>query len=306
MAQPLAPSIFDEQAGVATRSQLLADGMSWPFIRSQLDARRWRELNEHVIVSHNGPLTQLQKMWAVYLSAAEPAAMCGLTGMAQWGVTGFETIAVHVVVCRGARVLAVPDVEIVVHESRRFDASHAFRGRSPATTSLRRSTVDAASWSPDVWTALRVFVAPVQQRRETPSALRDELLSAGRIKHRRQLLALANDLCGGAQALSEVEFLRFCRRHGLPRPTCQRRMDTGGRWRYLDATFKRSDGRLVHVEIDGGVHLSLAVRSRDTLKDNHAVLDRRLVLRYVSADVYADNPEVVAQLRRALGVVSAS
>ena len=84
----------------------------------------------------------------------------------------------------------------------------------------------------------------------------------------------------------------------------QRRMDSGGRWRYLDASFKRSDGRLVHVEIDGGVHLSLAVRSRDTLKDNHAVLDQRLVLRYVSADIYADSPEAVAQLRRATGVVS--
>jgi len=285
---------------------LVAEGLSWGFVRSQLEARRWRELNEHVIVNHNGPLKYEQQLWAVYLSAPQPAAMGGLTGMAQWGITGVDTSRVHILVRRGARVLAVPGVDVAVHESRRFTSSDIYRGRAPSATSLRRSTVDAASWAPDIWTAYRLFVAPIQQRRETAPALRGELLAAGRVRFRRQLLALANDLCGGAEALSEVEFLRFCRRHGLPKPACQRRTDSGGRWRYLDATFKRADGRLVHVEIDGGVHLSLAVRSRDTLKDNHAVLDRKLVLRYVSADIYADNPEVVAQLRRACRVVSAS
>jgi len=303
MAQPLERSIFDEQDGVASRLQLADEGLSWSEVRAQLDGRRWQELNDHVVVNHNGPLTHRQKMWAVFLSAVQPAAMCGLTAMAQWGITGFDTEEVHVVVRRGARPLAVRGVTQVVHESRRFEPSDIWYCRAPAATSLRRSTVDAASWSRDLWTAYRIFVAPIQQRREAATSLREELLAAGRIRHRRQLLALANDLCGGAEALSEVEFLRFCRRHGLPRPVCQRRMDNAGRWRYLDATFALSSGRVVRVEIDGGIHLSLAVRSRDTLKDNNAVLDRRPVLRYVSADIYADNPEAVAQLRRACGLV---
>src|SRR5438309_6797949 len=111
MAHPLTHSIFDEQAGVATRTQLLAEKLSWGFIRSQLEARRWRELNEHVVVNHNGPLTYEQQLGAVYLSAPQPAAMGGLTGMAQWGITGVDTSRVHILVRRGARVLAVPDVE---------------------------------------------------------------------------------------------------------------------------------------------------------------------------------------------------
>jgi hypothetical protein len=122
------------------------------------------------------------------------------------------------------------------------------------------------------------------------------------VRHRRQLLALAHDLLGGADALSEVEFLRFCRRHGLPRPICQRRMDSAGRWRYLDATFIRRDGTLLRVEIDGGIHLSLAVRSRDTLKDNDAGLRGRLVLRFTSAAIYADDAQVLAQLRQGLAI----
>src|SRR3954447_13362863 len=306
MAQPLVPDVFAEQAGVATRTQLVAEGLSWGFVRSQLEARRSSDLNEHVIVNHNGPLKYEQQLWAVYLSAPQPAAMGGLTGMAQWGITGVETSRVHILVRRGARVLAVPGVDVAVHESRRFTSSDIYRGRAPSATSLRRSTVDAASWAPDIWTAYRLFVAPIQQRRETAPALRGELLAAGRVRFRRQLLALANDLCGGAEALSEVEFLRFCRRHGLPRPVCQRRMDSAGRWRYLDATFVRADGSLLRVEIDGGIHLSLAVRSRDTLKDNEANLDRRLVLRYASAAIYADDPQALDQIRRGLGFVSGS
>lgn len=223
--------------------------------------------------------------------------------MQLWRVRGFETEFVHLLVSRGARVLDLAGVPIAVHESRRFSAADVVPGPLAPTTRLARSVVDAAVWTPSLWAAMRVLVAPVQQRKETAAALRSELLGAGRVRHRRPLLSLTADLCGGADALSEVEFLRFCRRNGLPRPTCQRRLDSAGRWRYLDATFEQADGTSVHVEIDGGIHLFLSVRNEDTIKDNDAALDGRLVLRYASAAIYADDPRVVRQLRRALGVV---
>src|SRR5947209_2293397 len=289
-----------DQHGLATRTQLQSWGYSRAEVRAHLDGGRWRALNDYVIVTHNGPLTWRQRLWAVSLSAPELHAICGLSGMQSWRIKGFETEIVHLLVARGARPLPVDGVTTHVHESRRFTRADVVRGPGPQVTPLARCTVDAAAWSPDFWTAARTFVAPIQQRRETAMSLRRELLAAGRIRHRSQLLALANDLCGGAEALSEVEFLRFCRRHGLPKPTCQRRMDSSGRWRYLDATFVRADGSLLRVEIDGGIHLSLAVRSRDTIKDNDATLSGRLVLRYASAAIYADDPQVAAQLRGGL------
>ena len=295
---------FEDQSGVATRQQLLAAGLSWPFVRSQLVAHRWRELNERVIICHNGPLTWPQKVWAGYLSAQQPAGICGLTGMQIWRIRGFETDRVHVVIVRGAKVMPVDDVEVVVHESRRFSCDDTVRGPVAPVTRLARCVVDAAVWTPDLWTSYRLLVAPVQQRRETADALRRELLAAGRVRHRRALLNLANDLCGGADALSEVEFLRFCRRHALPRPVCQRRMDSSGRWRYLDATFIRpSDRKPIGVEVDGGIHLLLSVRHDDTIKDNDAAIDGKLVLRYASAGIYADDPRIVRQLRRVLHLV---
>jgi hypothetical protein len=121
------------------------------------------------------------------------------------------------------------------------------------------------------------------------------------VRHRRTLLLLINDLEGGAQALSEVEFLAFCRRHRFPRPKLQSQLDSGGRRRYLDAEFRRRDGSVFRVEVDGGVHLSLTVRWRDTAKDNDAGLDGQLVLRYPSVAIYTDDPVAVRQIRRALG-----
>jgi hypothetical protein len=292
------------QAGVATCEQLQTWGMSRSEVRSQISAGRWRELNEHVVVTHNGPLTWRQMLWAVDRSAPGLHAMCGLTAVQLWRVQSFETTAVHVLVPRGGHVLSVDGVDVVVHESRRFTADDVVRGPGPQLTRLPRSTVDAAVWSRDVWTAYRIFVAPVQQRRALATELRDELLTAGHVRHRRRLIPFAHDLCGGAQALSEVEFLRFCRRHQLPKPECQRRMDAAGRWRYLDATFARGDGTFLRVEIDGGIHLSLAVRSRDTIKDNEAALTGRLVLRYASAAIYADDPLAVDQIRRGIEPVS--
>lgn len=298
------PLPFADQFGVATRQQLLDAGLSWPFIRSQVQARRWRELNERVIVSHNGPLTWQQRVWAAHLSAQSPAAICGLTGMQIWRIHGFETDQVHVLVVRGAKVMAVEDVDVVVHESRRFSGADVVRGPLAPVTPLARCVVDAAVWTPDLWTAYRVLVAPIQQRREVATALRRELSAAGRVRHRRALLSLADDLCGGADALSEVEFLRFCRRHDLPRPICQRRTDSRGRWRYLDATFIRpSDGVPIGVEIDGGIHLLLSIRNEDTIKDNDAAIEGKLVLRYASAGIYADDPRIVRQLRHVLGIV---
>ena len=299
----LPDDLLAEQHGVATRGQLHSWGYSRATVVAHIDGGRWRELNEQVIVTHNGPLTWRQQLWAVDLSARGLHAMCGLTAMTLWGVTGFETQEVHLLVVRGSRPLPVDGVVVRVHESRRLVPGDVVRGPGPCLTGLARSAVDAAVWTPHLWTAFRIFVAPVQQRRETAMSLHRELSAAGRVRHRRALLSLVNDLCGGADALSEVEFLRFCHRHALPQPTCQRRMDTSGKWRYLDATFTRPDGSLLHVEVDGGIHLSLTVRSRDTIKDNDASLRGRLVLRYASAAIYADDPVVVAQIRAGLGLV---
>lgn len=289
------------QCGVVTREQLLASGVTDSVTAANLAARRWRRLNEHVIVTHNGPLTRRQAMWAVVLGAALPVALCSETVLELFDVPGAETEIIHVLVPHGARLLPVPGVQVKVHESRRFPSAEQLWNREGLPiTSLARATVDAAVWSRDVQRAWRIIVAPVQARRLTPDVIAAELEMAGKVRHRRTLRLLLADLQGGAQALSEVEFLRFCRRHGFPAPQCQARFDSQRRRRYLDAEFRRRSGRPLRVEIDGGVHLKLAIRARDTIKDNDAHIAGELVLRYASISIYTDDPDAVRQIREAL------
>lgn len=295
-----------EQSGIVTRDQLRRAGISDDHVKAQFSARRWRALNEVVVCSHNGPLTTVQKRWTAVLSAQGAVALCGLTALECHGVVGFETGVVHVLISRGARVVIVPGVEIAVHESRRFSAADVLP-REPPITSVERAAIDAAVWSSDIKTATRVLTAPIQQRRTTATRLREELAAAGQVKFRRLLLPFIADLEGGAEALSEVAFLSWCRRHGFPRPQTQVRLDHLGRRRYLDATFRTADGRTLFVEIDGGIHLTLATRWADTAKDNDAVIADQKTLRFPSIAVYTDDRLAVDQLRRALGgVVSAS
>src|SRR5205085_936772 len=142
-------------------------------------------------------LTSAQRLWAVDLSTPGLHAMAGLTGMAMWGVAGFATEAVHLLVPRGGHVLPVAGVDVVVHESRRFTDDDVVHGRAPQLTTLARATVDAAVWTKDLWTAYRILVAPVQQRKVRAVALRHELLGAGFVRLRKQLIPFVHDLCGG-------------------------------------------------------------------------------------------------------------
>lgn len=105
----------------------------------------------------------------------------------------------------------------------------------------------------------------------------------------------------GAQALSEIDFIRLCRRAGLPAPVQQAvRIEPSGRRRYLDALWRRADGRLVAVEVDGAVHLAPRRWFADQLRQNELSLTGALVLRYPSVVIREEPKLVLDQLRRAV------
>jgi hypothetical protein len=109
------------------------------------------------------------------------------------------------------------------------------------------------------------------------------------------------DIAGGAQAVSEIDFLRFCRRNGFPRPLLQVvRRDSAGRRRYLDATLKGPTGRIVRVEIDGALHLLVRRYWDDMSRGNELSIAGELLLRFPSFVIHDDDSNAVAQLARAL------
>jgi len=295
-------TLSSRQYGVASREQLRAARMSRFALEAQLAAQRWQVVSATVVVMHNGPLSRTQRWMAAVLTAEGPAALAARTAAQAHGLVGWEVEPIHIVVRRGAKVNAIDGFPLKVHESRRFTTADVMEGRFPPRVSVERALVDAAAWSASPRTACGLLAAGVQQRLTTAPRLRSVLELAGQVRHRRLLLAVLGDIEGGAQAVSELDFLRFCRRHGFPRPVLQARVDAAGRRRYLDAEFKRPDGRPLGVEIDGAVHLVTSTYWSDMRRLNDLVIGGRRVLRFPSSAIYSDDPQAVEQLRQALGL----
>jgi hypothetical protein len=109
------------------------------------------------------------------------------------------------------------------------------------------------------------------------------------------------DIAQGSDALSEIDFVRLCRRFGLPAPQQQTvRREADGRRRYLDATWRRRDGRLVVAEVDGALHLDQRRWWDDQQRHNELVLGDAIVLRFPTVVVRTQPLVVAQQLRRAL------
>jgi hypothetical protein len=149
--------------------------------------------------------------------------------------------------------------------------------------------------------ACGILAAAVQQRLIDARALQESLASSSRLRHRRLLLNAVHDIIGGAQALSEIDFIRLCRRAQLPIPELQRiRCDSRGRRRYLDASWRLPDGRLLVAEVDGALHLSTRRWWDDQLRQNELAVSGAVVLRFPSVVVRSQPELVVTQLRQAL------
>jgi hypothetical protein len=196
----------------------------------------------------------------------------------------------------------LPSLSINVHESRRFDpAVDILANRTPPRVRMERAVVDAAAWTSRGRAACGLALAAIQQRLTTADRLRSALRRAGRVRHVALLRAVLGDFEGGADALSEIDFGEFCRRHRLGTPTRQTvRLDANGRRRYIDASLVRADGSVVSIEIDGAVHLLAETYWSDCARGNETVIAGDSLLRFPTMALYLAEAEVADQLRRAL------
>lgn len=300
LSPELAPTAA-AQDGVVSRAQLRRLGISRDAERAQLAGGRWASAAPLAVVLHNGPLTQRQRQWVAVLNGGPGAALAARTALAIDGLSGWEREVIEILVPRGAGVVSSPGVR--VHESRRFDPDRDVPAlRLPPRTRSSRSAVDAAAWSRDPRTAVGLLAAVVQQGLARPDQLAAELEQAGRIHWYRLLARALADIGGGSHALSEIDFVRLCRRFGLPEPVRQAvRVERSGRRRYLDAEWVCTDGRRVVAEVDGAIHLLPLRHWGDMARANELVLDGRVVLRFAAYAIRAE-PELIAQqLGRALG-----
>ncbi|MFC0532665.1 endonuclease domain-containing protein [Phytohabitans kaempferiae] len=299
-----------EQAGVVTAAHAAAL-LGRARVRGLLASGRWRRVCRGVLVSHNGPLTAGQALWVAVLAThpsgapGHGALLAGLTAACEGGLRWSRPGPLYVLVPAGhpypdlRRRLPLDMPAVVVHRTSVLPGDHVRAGRPPRTA-MPRSIVDAAQWARTDDAARTVVAAACQQRRVAPEELRAVLSVMPRARRRALVLETADLAAGGATALSEIDFLRLCRRHRLPAPDLQeRRLDGDGRSRYLDAYWRE---QRVHVEVDGAHHMDAGQWEADMRRQNEIWIRGDRVLRYSAWQVRHQPDYVVAQLRAALGL----
>jgi hypothetical protein len=284
--------------GVYTRLELVALGCTRSQISARIAAHRWQAIG-HAIVLRNGELTREEAWQVAVLNCGPRAVLASFTAAESQGLAGWERDEIHVLAPAGVARPAI-DLPIVLHRTRRLEPATVYPQRR--CQRIAPAVVLAAASLRRPRPACGLAAAAVQQRLTTVAQLRPLVAGPARSRHRHSLIRALDDIEMGAQALSEIDFARLCRRGGLPEPVRQRvRPDRLGRRRYLDAEWQLPDGRRLVVEVDGAVHLAAQHWFDDQLRQNEIALDGALVLRYPSVVVRTEAPLVIGQLRRALG-----
>ncbi|MFY1675266.1 DUF559 domain-containing protein [Plantactinospora sp. WMMB334] len=291
-----------EQAGVLTGRQA-TDLLSRGTVRGLVSSGRWRSISRNVLLTGNGRLTRDQQLWVAVLAAGSGAVLAGVTAATEAGVRGLRREPLHVLIPAARKA---PDIlrrlpldmpAVLVHRTTTLPESHLQVGR-PMRTTVARALADGAGWARSDDEARTILAAGCQQRRTTAEEIRAVVTELPRLRRRLLLLRTLDDISGGAQALSELDFVALCRRFRLPPPDLQqRRVDASGRVRYLDAYWRQ--WRL-HVEVDGAHHMDARHWEADLRRQNDVWIAGDRILRFTASAVRCRPAEVAAQLREGL------
>ena len=282
----------------ASMAALVRSGFTYAQIDAHVAAGRWQRCGRAVVL-HNGPIHAEEIPTLALLNCGPRAALTGFTLAQARGLQGWAREEIDVLVPGGARIARPPDIPVCIHWSGRWSAEEVVNGRHALPPAL----VIAASTFATPRPAIGLLAAAVQQRLTSVGALRQAIGTASRARHRRVLLTALDDIGQGALALSEIDFARLCRRHGLPEPVRQAvRVEPSGRRRYLDAEWVTVSGRRLAVEVDGALHLAVRRWWDDQLRQNEVALADRTVLRFPSVVVRLEPDLVIDQIRRGLAL----
>ena len=303
LAPPTVAELLEQQDLVIARPQARRAGMTEDQWQWRLDTGRWRSVLPGVAVAHSGEVTDRQRSWAATLYGGSDAFVSADAALVELGMRLAVPREIHLAATRRIRPQRFRDgsgAAVVPHQvSTLADWPHPVR--RPPLLRAAPASLHAAAWAPSDRAAEWRLAAAVQQRLVRPADLRSSLAQMPQVRRHALLRDVLDDVELGAHAASELDLLRFLRRHRLPLPDRLQRPVRAGTLRYLDAWWER---QRVNAEMDGAHHRRVGTWDDDALRANDVVLverhDRILLLRFTRANLRHDAPRVAAQLRRAL------
>ncbi len=283
------------QAGVVSRDQLYALGISRGEVRANVRAGRWQLLGRHCICVRTGPLTSQAHLWSAVLEGGPRAFLDGESALVAAGLEHYDTTAIRVSVPRGARVRH-RGTTVDIRQTRRWEASDLAPGDLPRSR-VPVAAIRAALWARSNRQGALVLTMTVQQGLATAEELSVEMLRIRRDKRRAFLHRVLLDLLGGVRSLGELDVVRGCRERGIPEPDKQVLRRTKSGTYYLDLRWDRWH---VVVEVDGIQHTWVENTVGDALRQNTIAMARDTVLRLPVLGLRVCPDEFFAQIAEAL------
>lgn len=290
--------LLDAQSGMVSRRQLLEAGWTDGQVQHEIAYGRWHVPARGVVAAQNTPPSGDQRLWLGVLYAGPDAVLSHLTAARVEGLrwTGDETI--HVLVPKGDLVPALTGFRF--HQTRRPYRRWVRPADGPPRVPVEHAVLLAAERDRSLRRAIGLLAASVQQELTTADRLRFTIPALRKLRHGKLFELALDDIAGGAQSFAEIDLGRVCSLAGLQAPTRQDvRRDKEGRRRFMDATWRLSDGRAVVLEVDGSFHHELEHWWQDMRRERSVVLDGAVVLRCSSIELRVDPSDIVQDLRRA-------
>lgn len=291
-----ADRLVRHQAGVITRTQAMAAGLTRHAVYARLASGRWQRLHAGVYAAYSGPPARESQLWAAVLGARPGAVLCHQTAAELHGLLEpRKGDAIHVMVPRGHAVS--PMKGVVIHYSRRAGVAR-HPALEPPRTRLEETVLDLAEAERTADGAISWILNACASRRTTPDRLLAAMDARPRIRRRKILLVALGDARIGIQSILERGYLyKVERAHGLPEGTRQSRTQAGGSSVYEDVRYEEYG---VIVELDGQQAHPEGGRWRDRRRDNTSGTKGLITLRYAYTDVMERPCEVAGEVARAL------
>lgn len=291
------------QCNVASRAQILTQGITVAGIKAQVAAGRWVPMFHGVYALVSGEPTPEMWRWAALLFVRGPAVLSHGSAAAVLGLRGADTTGpVHVTVPYGSSARGCAG--IVVHRSRAF--AHITQPDSdPPVTTKVVTLIDLAVQASDAREGMRVLTAGAAAARLDAAKIVECLELRKPRRYAKALLVAAKWLLEGVGSVLEAEYAEKVEAaHGLPvgRRQVRRRVEDTNR--YEDVEYDLPAGTLT-VRLDGFIyHANKRTARSDRARDNAAELEGRARLTFGYDEVHGaacHTAHIVAQRLAQLG-----
>lgn len=289
--------VIAEQAGVASRQQLLRAGVSRSTIASRVERGLWQQLHPGVYGTFTGTVPWAARLWAALLYAGPGALLSHETAAEILGLTDRRSPVIRVTVPAPRRVR--PQEGVMIRRSTvSYPRWRPQRGVPPHTF-YAETIIDLVAASNSLDDVVAWVSRGIARNMIGAAQLKAAASARRRFRWGEQIEEIIDQVAGGSHFPLEFRYDRDVERaHGLPPATRQAKFTKPDGTRGFRDRYYEKYGLI--VELDGKEFHPEEQRGRDRARDNEAAVTAGATLRYGWADVSGTPCETAGQVYRAL------